>query len=95
VSGDKQITGVDYFESYAPVASWSTVHMVVNLAIQRGWATRQVDLSDAFVQAELKEEVYVQLPEMFQDNQNHGHKGGVVLRLNKSLHGLVQAPLSW
>jgi hypothetical protein len=47
VRGDKQIAGVDYFESYAPVASWSTVRMVMNLAIQRGWATRQVDFSNA------------------------------------------------
>jgi hypothetical protein len=95
VRGDKQIAGVDYFESYAPVASWSTVRMVMNLAIQRGWATRQVDFSNAFVQANLKEEVYVELPEMFRDDQNHGSKDGVVLKLNKSLYGLVQAPLSW
>jgi hypothetical protein len=54
-----------------------------------------VDFSNAFVQAELKEEVYVELPEMFQDEQNHGSKNGVVLKLNKSLYGLVQAPLSW
>jgi hypothetical protein len=95
VRGDKQIAGVDYFESYAPVASWSTVRMVMNLAVQRGWATRQVDFSNAFVQAELKEEVYVELPEMFRDEHNHGSKEGVVLKLNKSLYGLVQAPLSW
>ena len=94
VRGDKQIAGVNYFESYAPVASWSTVRMVMNLAIQRGWATRQVDFSNAFVQATLKEEVYVELPEMFRDDQNHGHSDGVVLKLHKSLYGLVQAPLS-
>jgi hypothetical protein len=85
VRGDKQIAGVDYFESYAPVASWSTVRMVMNIAIQRGWATRQVDFSNAFVQATLKEEVYVELPEMFRDKQNDGSKDGVVLKLNKSL----------
>jgi hypothetical protein len=95
VRGDKQIAGVDYFESYAPVASWSTVRMVMNLAIQRGWATRQVDFSNAFVQATLKEEVYVELPEMFRDENNHGNKDGICLKLNKSLYGLVQAPLSW
>jgi histone deacetylase 1/2 len=93
--GDKQIAGVDYFESYAPVASWTTILMVMNLAVQRGWATRQVDFSNAFVQAELTEEVHVDLPEMFRDEQNHGSKDGVVLKLNKLLYGLVQAPLSW
>jgi hypothetical protein len=64
--GDKQIAGVDYFESYAPAAScWSTMCMMMNLAIQRGWTTRQVNFSNAFVQAELKEEVYVELPRCF------------------------------
>jgi hypothetical protein len=69
--------------------------MVMNLAIQRGWATRQVNISNAFVQAEFKEEVYVELPEIFCDDQNHGHKDRVVLKLNRSLYRLVQAPLSW
>jgi hypothetical protein len=95
VRGDKQIAGIDYFESYAPVASWSTIRMVMNLAIQRGWATRQVDFSNAFVHATLKEEVYVELPEMFCDENNQGNKDGICLKLNKSLYGLVQAPLSW
>ena len=93
--GDKQIKNVDYFESYAPVASWTTVRMVMNMAIQRGWATRQVDFSNAFVQADLEEEVYLELPEMFRDENNHGGSDGVVLKLHKSLYGLVQAPRSW
>jgi hypothetical protein len=95
VRGDRQIAGVDYFESYAPVASWTTVRMVMNLAVQRGWATRHVDFSNAFVQATLTDEVYVELPEMFRDEQGNGPKDGVCLKLNKSLYGLVQAPLSW
>jgi hypothetical protein len=68
------------------------------LAVQQGWATRQVNFSNAFIQAELKElkeEVYVELPEMFCDDQNQGNKDRVVLKLNKLLYGLVQAPLSW
>jgi hypothetical protein len=95
VRGDKQIAGVDYFESYAPVASWATIRMVMNIAIQQNWATRHTDFSSAFVQAPLAEEVYVELPEMFRDEQDHGSKDGVVLKLNKSLYGLVQAPRTW
>jgi hypothetical protein len=95
VRGDKQIAGVDYFESYAPVASWSTIRMVMNLAIQQGWATRHTDFSNAFVQATLAEEVYVELPEMFRDEHENGSKDGVVLKLHKSLYGLVQAPRTW
>ena len=64
VRGDNQIEGVDYFKSCAPVVSWSTFRMIMNMAIQRGWSTRQVDFSNAFVQATLEEEVYVKLPDV-------------------------------
>jgi len=53
--------------------------------------TRLVDFTNAFAQANLKEEVYVELPRMF-DSPNGPE---TVLKLNKSLYGLVQAPLSW
>jgi hypothetical protein len=71
VRGNKQITRVDYFESYAPVASWSAIRMVMNLTIQQGWATRHTDFSNAFVQATLAKEVYVELPEMFRDEHDN------------------------
>jgi hypothetical protein len=69
--------------------------MVMNLAIQQGWATRHMDFSNAFVQATLAEEVYVELPEMFRNKHDNGSKDGVVLKLHKSLYGLVQAPRTW
>ena len=87
--GDKQIAGVDYFDKYAPVVQWSTVRMMLCLAASEGLHTRQVDFSNAFVQADLKEEVYIQVPQGFL-----GSNGGTedpVLKLNNSLYGLVQA----
>jgi hypothetical protein len=61
--GNKQIEGVDLFESYVPVIVWYTVHMLVmNIAIQQGWTSRQVDFSNAFLQATLEEEVYIEMP---------------------------------
>ena len=92
VRGDKQIADVDYFESYAPVVSWSTVRMLLNLSIQKGWYTRQVDFSNAFVQADIEEEVYVTLPALFKDDSQ---EEDMVLKLNKTLYGLVQAPRAW
>jgi hypothetical protein len=89
VQGDKHIAGLDYFECYAPVVSWSTM----NLAVQQGWATRQVDFSNAFVQAELKEEVYMELPEMFRDKQNHGNKHGVVFQAKQVTLRTSSGPL--
>ena len=93
VRGDQQVEGVDYFDTYAPVVSWSTVRLLLTLAILKGWKTRQVDYTNAFVQANLKENenVYVALPKCF----ILSGRTEVVLKLIKSLYGLKQAPLRW
>ena len=86
--GDLQKEGVDFFETYAPVVQWSTIRLLLTTVLTEGWVTRQVDYTNAFVQAELKEEVYMEYPRMF------GPKSGIdcVLKLRKSLYGLRQAP---
>jgi hypothetical protein len=86
--GDMQTEGVDFFETYAPVVQWSTIRLLLSTVLTEGWTTRQVDYTNAFAQAELKEEVYVECPRLF------GPKSGLdkVLRLHKSLYGLKQAP---
>ena len=65
VRGDKQIIGVDYFETYAPVVQWSTIRLVLTMVLARGWVSRQVNYTNVFTQAELKEEVYIELPKGF------------------------------
>jgi hypothetical protein len=86
--GDMQTEGVDYFDTYAPVVQWSTIRLVLTLALQHGWSTRQVDYTNAFAQADIQEEVYIEPPRGFTG------KDGVnkVLKLRKSLYGLKQAP---
>ena len=88
VRGDKQKAGVDYFETYAPVVQWSTVRLLLTLTLSKGWSTRQVDYTNAFAQATLKEEVYIEPPKGFQRKD----KLDLVLKLFKSLYGLRQAP---
>jgi hypothetical protein len=92
--GDRQIEGVDYFDKWAPVVSWSTVRMLLCMSINQGWDTRQVDFSNAFVQATLKEDVYISLPDHFETDEGY-QRGEVLLKLDKSLYGLVQSPLMW
>ena len=53
VRGDRHISGVNYFEIYAPVTSWTTVQMVMNFGVQKGWATRHVEFSNNFSQSNL------------------------------------------
>jgi len=94
VRGDKQIKGVDYFETYAPVVSWSTIRMLLCLSLQYGWFTKAVDFANAFVHEEIKEDVYVSLPTIFQDDSGVQNKE-LVLKLKKSLYGLAQSPKAW
>jgi hypothetical protein len=81
---------VEYFESYVPVDSWAPVRMVMPLVIQQGWSTRQVYFSNAFLQASVKEEVYVELLEMLRDEQNHSNKEVINNELEHSWHSLTR-----
>ena len=65
VRGDKQVEGVDYFETYAPVVQWSTIRLVLTMVLANNWVTRQVDYTNAFTQATLNEEVYIGQPKGF------------------------------
>jgi hypothetical protein len=49
-----QKEGIYYFETYAPVVSQSTTHMLLTLVLRKGWSTRQVDCTNAFAQAEMQ-----------------------------------------
>lgn len=64
----------------------------MTLAIHLGWITKQIDFRNSFVQETLREKVYISLPPGFT-----GTDGTInsVLRLKKSLYGLVQAPRAW
>ena len=88
VRGDLQREGVDYFETYAPVVQWSTVRLLLTMVLSKGWQTKQVDYTNAFAQATLKEEVYIEPPRGF----GRKDKQDMVLKLINSLYGLKQAP---
>jgi hypothetical protein len=93
VCGDFQVEGEDYNEKYAPVVPWSTVCLMLSTAASQGLATRQVNFLNAFVQAHLKETkpIFVQTPPTFHSDI----ADKVILHLNHSLYGLVQALLYW
>ena len=66
--GDKQIEGVDFFETYAPVVSWNTMRTLLALEVHLGLASCQVDYTSAFVHADLSDEVYVEMPQGFRQD---------------------------
>ena len=91
VRGFTQQQGIDYEETFAPVARFETVRIILAIAAQNQWKIYQFDVKSAFLNGELKEEVYVTQPPGFEDKT----KMGQVLRLNKALYGLKQAPRAW
>ncbi|CAL8174598.1 unnamed protein product [Prunus armeniaca] len=89
--GYTQTYGVDYLETFAPVAKLNTLRVLLSLATNHDWPLSQFDVKNAFLHGDLKEEIYMDLPTgisvTFQE--------GVVCKLRKSLYGLKQSPIAW
>ncbi|OMO68753.1 Integrase, catalytic core [Corchorus capsularis] len=65
--GFTQRAGLDYHETFSPVIKHVTVRMVLSIAVSNGWPLQQMDVNNAFLQGELKEEVFMKQPPMFAD----------------------------
>ena len=91
VKGYAQIFGVDFSDTFAPVARLDTIRLLLAIAAQKGWKIYQLDVKSAFLNGLLEEEIYVEQPEGFAVK---GHEDDVYL-LKKALYGLKQAPRAW
>ena len=91
VRGDLQ---EDVFNTYAPVASWTSIRTLTIMSLQKKWVTKQIDFTNAFVHAPINHDVYVQLPAMFGDTSGIENQT-LCSKLNKSLYGLKDAPRLW
>ncbi|GKD40734.1 retrovirus-related pol polyprotein from transposon TNT 1-94 [Tanacetum coccineum] len=89
--GFRQEEGIDFEESFATVARIEAIRIFVAYATHKNMIIYQMDLKTAFLNDELKEEVYVSQPEGFVDLDNPSH----VYKLKKALYGLKQAPRAW
>nr|GEX06376.1 retrovirus-related Pol polyprotein from transposon TNT 1-94 [Tanacetum cinerariifolium] len=89
--GFRQEEGINFKESFAPVARIEAIRIIVENATHKNMTIYQMDVKTTFLNGELKEEVYVSQPEGFVDQDNPSH----VYKLKKALYGLKQAPRSW
>nr|KAJ0195046.1 hypothetical protein LSAT_V11C700360720 [Lactuca sativa] len=91
IQGFRQKEGIDFFDTYAPVARISTIRLLLALAAIHNPVIHQMDVKTAFLNGDLDEEIYMKQPEGFVMPGNE-HK---VCKLKKSLYGLKQAPKQW
>lgn len=89
VKGCSQREGIDYAETFSPVVRYSSIRFLVSLAAKLDLDIDQMDAVTAYLQGELKEEVYMRQPAGYEDGTSK------VCLLNKSIYGLKQASRTW
>jgi hypothetical protein len=89
--GFSQVEGVDYDETFALVARYTSIRAVISIAAEMGWKIHQMDVKTAFLNGLIEEEVYIEQPLGFEVHGRESH----VCRLKKALYGLKQAPRAW
>ncbi|PKI57338.1 hypothetical protein CRG98_022283 [Punica granatum] len=88
--GFTQVEGIDYHETFAPMAKLVTVRCLLTVAVAKELYIHQMDVNNAFLHGDLKEEVYMELPLGFSASRNE-----TVCRLRKSFYVLRQASRNW
>ena len=89
--GFSQKEGIDYEETFAPVARYTSIRAIMALASMMKWNLHQMDVKTAFLNGVIEEEVYIEQPQGFEVEDRRTH----VCKLKKALYGLKQAPRAW
>ena len=89
--GFTQVEGLDFEETYAPVARFEAIWMLLAYAAHHNFKLYQIDVKSAFLNGLFQKLVYVEQPSGFEDHKfpNHAYK------LQKAIYGLKQAPSAW
>jgi hypothetical protein len=86
--GFSQIQGQDYDETFAPVVRFDSLHLLLSIVAVNSFVPQQLDIKAAFLYGELKETIYMYLPEGYRD-------GNKVAHLKRYIYGLKQSPREW
>ena len=90
--GGQQQWGVNYWHTYAPVVTWSSIRILMTLANIHGMYTKSVDFVQAYPQAKVKSTIYLKTPQGIELNSSNGES---VLKLERNLYGLKDAGRTW
>lgn len=89
VKGFSQKPGVDFDKTFSPVVRLATIRALLGVAANENLKLQQFDVTTAFLNGEVSEEIYIKQPEGCSDGTDQ------VCRLKRSLYGLKQAPRCW
>jgi hypothetical protein len=89
VQGFTQIEGIDYDKMFAPVAKFASLHAILAIAAEHNLEVQQMDVKSAYLNGELKEEIFMEPPPSFDVPD------GMVLRLVKAVYGTKQGGRVW
>ncbi|XP_078165548.1 uncharacterized protein LOC144560258 [Carex rostrata] len=89
--GYTQTYGIDFQETFSPVAKLNSVRVILSLAANLDWPLHQFDVKNTFLHGELEEEIYMEIPPGYQTPTDTNK----VCRLKKALYGLKQSPRAW
>ena len=89
--GYTQQEGVDFTETFSPVAKLNSVKLMLALAAVKGWEHTQIEVSNAFLHIELDEEIYMSLPQGYTPAPGTILPYNAVCKLRKCIYGLKQA----
>ncbi len=91
VLGCRQVYGLDYSQTFAPVVKMSTIRLVLALVAARDLECEQMDVVTAFLNGDLDEDIYMEIPQELKTTKNSDQ----VCKLRKAVYGLKQAPRQW
>ncbi|WVZ79906.1 hypothetical protein U9M48_027430 [Paspalum notatum var. saurae] len=89
--GFTQVEGLDFGETYAPVARFESIRILVAFATHHNFKLYKMDVKSAFLNGTIQELVYMEQPSGFEDPKKLNH----VYKVHKALYGLKQAPRPW
>jgi hypothetical protein len=89
-NGQCQKHSIDYAEMFAPMTNMTTIHAVMSIAMHRDWEIHQIDVKSAYLNAQLHDDIYMHAPPGYLKAEDLGK----VLKLLRSLYGLVKGHLS-